>query len=350
MPTDEPAHAPEGRRKRRIPLSVRIGVMLFLAALVVEYFVIPQIAGAGRALHLLSKVHVGYLLLGVVLEAASLTAYFLLTRSVLPPHSAGLGRLSRIDLSTLALSHVVPGGTAPATGLGYSLLTGSGIAGPDAWFALGTQGIGSALVLNGMFWIALIVSIPFHPFNLLYAAAAGLGAVLIAILAGIVLLLTRAEDPAGRFIRAVGRRIPHVDPDHLEASLRRIATRLDNLLADKHLLMEAIAWAAANWLLDAASLWVFLLAFGQLVSPVDLLVAYGLAYILAVIPITPGGLGVVEGVLIATLSGFGVPKGVAILGVLSYRLVNFWVPIPAGGSCYLSLKLGRKPEAKPVES
>ena len=66
-------------------------------------------------------------------------------------------------------------------------------------------------------------------------------------------------------------------------------------------------WAAANWLFDAASLWVFLFAFGQAVLPIDLLVAYGLANILAVIPITPGGLGVIEGVLIPTLVGFGVP-------------------------------------------
>jgi hypothetical protein len=71
-------------------------------------------------------------------------------------------------------------------------------------------------------------------------------------------------------------------------------------------------------------------------------VAYGLANILAVIPITPSGLGVVEGVLIPTLVGFHVTKTIAILGVLSYRLVNFWLPIPAGGACYLSLRFGRE--------
>ena len=98
-------------------------------------------------------------------------------------------------------------------------------------------------------------------------------------------------------------------------------------------------WAAANWLLDAASLWVFIAAFGRLISPIDLLVAYGLANILAVIPITPGGLGVIEGVLIPTLAGFGVDKGVATVAVLAYRLVNFWLPIPVGGGCYLSLRI-----------
>jgi len=60
-------------------------------------------------------------------------------------------------------------------------------------------------------------------------------------------------------------------------------------------------------LLDAACLWVFVWSFGTVISPIDLLVAYGLANIFAAIPVTPAGLGVVEGVLIGTLVGFGVP-------------------------------------------
>ena len=86
---------------------------------------------------------------------------------------------------------------------------------------------------------------------------------------------------------------------------------------------------------------VTVFAFGAHVSPIDLLVAYGLANILAVIPITPGGLGVVEFISISTLTGFGVAGGAATAGVLCWRLVNFWLPIPFGGIAYLSLRLGR---------
>jgi uncharacterized protein (TIRG00374 family) len=83
---------------------------------------------------------------------------------------------------------------------------------------------------------------------------------------------------------------------------------------------------------------VFLAAFHTYISPIDLLVAYGLANIIAVVPITPSGLGVIELVLITTLHGFGVPEHVAVLGVIGYRLVNFWLPIPIGGFAYLSLR------------
>jgi hypothetical protein len=51
---------------------------------------------------------------------------------------------------------------------------------------------------------------------------------------------------------------------------------------------------------------------------------------------------VIEGVLIPTLVGFRVPAAIATVGVLSWRLVNFWLPIPVGGGCYLSLKVRRR--------
>jgi hypothetical protein len=154
-----------------------------------------------------------------------------------------------------------------------------------------------------------------------------------------VLLFTRGEDRAVDIVRRVASRVPFLDPDVVSVGFRRLATRLRELARDRALLRRAVGWAAAFWLLDASSLWVFLAAFGHLTAPYGLLVAYGLANVLAVLPITPGGLGVIEGVLVPTLVGFGAPRGVAILGVITYRLVNFWLPIPVGALSYLSLRV-----------
>ncbi len=118
-------------------------------------------------------------------------------------------------------------------------------------------------------------------------------------------------------------------------------------MEDRSLTRRAVGWAAANWLLDAASLWVFVAAFSHFISPVDLLMAYGLANILAAIPITPGGLGVVEFVLVSMITGFGPTAGEALSGVLAYRAVNFWLPIPFGGLAYASLEFERgRPTSK----
>src|SRR5208337_4989825 len=59
------------------------------------------------------------------------------------------------------------------------------------------------------------------------------------------------------------------------------------------------------------------------------------------LPITPGGLGVVDSVAPLLLVSFGVPASVATLGVLAWRLVNFWLPIPVGAIAYVSLKVPR---------
>jgi len=56
------------------------------------------------------------------------------------------------------------------------------------------------------------------------------------------------------------------------------------------LLKKAVTWAACNWLFDALSLWIMLLAFGSVVNPDALLVSYGIANVAAAIPITPGDL------------------------------------------------------------
>jgi uncharacterized protein (TIRG00374 family) len=86
---------------------------------------------------------------------------------------------------------------------------------------------------------------------------------------------------------------------------------------------------------------VFLAAYGHRVNPLGLFVAYGLANLLATLPISPGGLGIIEGVLIPSLVGFGTPQAVAVLGVVSWRLFEFWAPIPVAGVAYASLRLRR---------
>jgi uncharacterized protein (TIRG00374 family) len=130
-----------------------------------------------------------------------------------------------------------------------------------------------------------------------------------------------------------------VDEEAIGRLVHRLAARLRELSHDRRLLVRALGWAAANWLLDAASLWVFVAAFGHSVRLDGLLVSFGLAYVLAAIPVTPGGLGVVETVLASSLVGFGTPAKIALFGVLAYRLVNFWLPIPIGGVAYLSLQV-----------
>jgi uncharacterized protein (TIRG00374 family) len=120
---------------------------------------------------------------------------------------------------------------------------------------------------------------------------------------------------------------------------RRLVGEVRSFLDDHERRNVALVFALGNWLLDAACLWVCLAAFGAVVQPGLVLTAYGAANLLGLLPITPGGLGVVEGVLMPALVAFGVGGAVAVLGVLAWRVLQFWLPIPVGGAAYVALRV-----------
>jgi uncharacterized protein (TIRG00374 family) len=328
-------------RRRLVPAWLRHGLLVFLALLVVEYLVIPRLVGASKDVHLLTKLNVGWLVAAILLEAGALLCYALLTRSLLLHERPALSRLVRIVMATTAIAHVIPGGAAGSTGLGYRLLTANGVAGPDAGFALATEAIGSAVVLNVLLWLSLIISIPLAGLHPIYVTTALVGLVGLFGAAALVYAFTRGEERAVRFVRSVGRRIPRVGADRLERLLRQAGGSLGEVAGDGALRNRALVWAALNWLLDAASLWSCLAALGRFVEPAELFAAYGIANVLAVIPVTPGGLGIIEALSITLLVSFGVTKEVATLGVVGWRVANFWLPIPLGAGAYISLRVPR---------
>jgi hypothetical protein len=341
---------PPKKRRHWMPRNVKITLMIVVLFFVLEYILLPELASARREFHQIGHLNFLWLILGVILELGALLAYAEVTHTVLSPGAPSRFRVFRINMWALAISHTLPGGTVPGTAASYRLLTESNVPSSTAAFGLAAQGMGSAVVLNLIFWFALLISIPLQGYNPAYGFAALLGVLFLGIFAGIVLLLTRGERQASLFVKRVGDRLPFVRTESVTALLQKVADRMKMLSTSPELLTRAGIWAAANWLLDAASLWVFLFAFGAHVSPIDVLVAYGLANILAVIPVTPSGLGVIELTLIAVLKWFGVEAGVAAAGVLSWRLVNFWLPIPFGGVSYLSLRVGRARLAAGVRS
>jgi uncharacterized protein (TIRG00374 family) len=53
---------------------------------------------------------------------------------------------------------------------------------------------------------------------------------------------------------------------------------------------------------------------------------------------TPGGLGAVEAALTAGLTATGMPAATAVSAVLLFRLLTFWLPVPAGWAAFSYLR------------
>jgi uncharacterized protein (TIRG00374 family) len=94
---------------------------------------------------------------------------------------------------------------------------------------------------------------------------------------------------------------------------------------------EALLLSAGRWVLDYLTLLTALTAVHADPRPSTVLLAFCAAQFLGTLPLTPGGLGFVEAGLTGTLALAGVPAGAAVVATLGYRLVSFWLPIPAGG-------------------
>jgi len=206
---------------------------------------------------------------------------------------------------------------------------------------MATKGLGSTVVLNILLWLSLVISIPLAGFHPIYVTVAVTGAVLLLGIAALAFGITRQSKRASRILCVVGDRIPGLTGDRLEQAIREAGKSLSALARDRRTLVWSLTWASLNWLLDVASLWCFVAAFGRLLNPVELFAAYGIANVAGALPVTPAGLGVVDSLTPLLLVSFGVTRSVATLGVLAWRLVNFWLPIPAGAIAYVSLKVPR---------
>ncbi|NUR93710.1 MAG: flippase-like domain-containing protein, partial [Kribbellaceae bacterium] len=196
------------------------------------------------------------------------------------------------------------------------------------------QAIGSPLALVVVAWLTTI------PALLLQNASP---AYLVLFLVGLVALVcavladrerSRIERLSARLLRGTLRRLP----ERVRPWVSSVAHRLRDLVADPEVRKAFLVWATLNWILDAAVLWTFLAAYGDPISPVPVLLAYCAANLAAVVPLTPGGIAVVEGIAISTLLGYDVPAEVAVIAVLSWRLLQCWAPVPLAGLCYLSLR------------
>ena len=108
-----------------------------------------------------------------------------------------------------------------------------------------------------------------------------------------------------------------------------------------------VAWGTINWLLDCACFAMMFKAMGAPIPWKGLLLAYGAGQLAATLPITPGGLGVVEGSITVALVAFGGAEASTAYAVLLYRIISFWLILVIGwlliGQLALQVRRGRWP-------
>ena len=90
-------------------------------------------------------------------------------------------------------------------------------------------------------------------------------------------------------------------------------------------LVPALLYSIFIWVLDATRLKLIAMSFGVPISFKLIIIVTILYIVLGAIPLTPGGLGFVEGGVIPVLSAFGIPLGVAIGMVVVERFISYFL-------------------------
>jgi uncharacterized membrane protein YbhN (UPF0104 family) len=98
-------------------------------------------------------------------------------------------------------------------------------------------------------------------------------------------------------------------------------------------LLGALAW----WGFDIGVLWAMFHAFGSAPPFTVIWMAYFIGTLGNLLPL-PGGLGGVEGGMIGAFAAFNVDINLAVLAVISYRAISFWLPTLPGAIAYLQLR------------
>jgi len=309
--------------------------LLLVAAAISFYFMLPGLLEAFTSWRSLRDLEPAWIAAAIGFEMASFACTWVVQRIALGKPS--WFAVSTSQLAGNALGRIIPGGAAAAGAVQFRMLLRAGASPVRIASGLAAS---SALLFATLFALPLLV-VPAilrgTPIDELLERVALVGVAAFLLMLGVGI----AGFAFNRPLRFAGR--------VAEWTLR--ATRIwahradgltDGLVAERNTLRRvlgdgwklALAASLAKWLFDYFALVAVLYSVGADPNVAATLLAYVVATILGMIPLTPGGLGFVEAGLTGTLALVGVGAGPALVTTLAYRLISFWLPIPGGAVAY----------------
>ncbi len=342
-----PAGSGSGSHEEEMPRVVltrrrAIGAALFVLTIIAFfYFVLPKLTNVGKTVHRIEGGDSWWIAIGVVLECCSFAGYVFLFRAVFVRGSKRIGWSESYDITMAGLAATR---LFAAAGAGGVALT--------AW-ALRRSGMERRLVACRMVAFLVLLYVVYAGSLLIDGVGLGSGlfpggggfaitfvpaivaALLFAGAAAVATLpgdferrLQRRADGSGRFAHWLARAatVPALAASGVRTAIELIRTRDPGLLG-------AIAW----WGFDISVLWAMFHAFGSAPPFTVILMAYFVGTLGNLLPL-PGGLGGVEGGMIGAFAAFGVDFNLAVLAVISYRAISFWLPTLPGAIAYFQLR------------
>ena len=285
----------------------------------------------------------------------NLVTYWWANQAALP--GLGIGKAAVLTQTTTSVANTLPAGGAIAVGLTYSILDSWGFSGTSVALYVGVTGIWNIFAKLGLPMLALVFLALSGHLTPTYILAAVFGVIVLSVAIGLFAALFRSEEFAIRIGNWLGRvaswfrRLRHKPPVTTwgdgAARFRR-----DTIALVEH------RWFRLSWttLLSQVALFFVLLlslrALGvseQEVSTAEAFAVYAFSRLLSAVPITPGGVGLIDLGYIGGLTAFGGEEKAAIVAaVLLFRALTYGIQIPVGGFTvhHLARQVGLAPSGR----
>lgn len=291
----------------------------FTAAVAAIYVLRDKVPSAADLATAASRVHPGWLVAAALAETSSLGMFARQQRRLLRAFGVrmSLPYAMAVTLSRSAISISLPAGSAISAAFAFQQYRAKGASRTVA---------GAVMVLSGI--------MSFAGLAVLYLVGGAVsGVVSVCVVVGTTLL-------TGGAIFVLWRRW-HPSPDGRIGRLVEAAHEI----APRHWAL-ALVFAVVNWFADLVCLLAVVRAFDLTLPVAAVAGTYLAVQIVRQVPLTPGGIGVIETGLLTGLVGAGASNASAAAAVLGYRVLSCWLVIPIGLVAWTVL---RRPPA-PVAS
>jgi putative heme transporter len=351
------------RSKRRSWLSPRasrflkVGVSLALLV-AIFWFVFQQFADLSQVWAAIQTLTWREVIVLVLATLWNLVTYWVVV--VIATPGLTLPQAGVLTQSTTAVANAVPAGGAVAVGLTYTILSSWGFSKSRSTLSVVVSGIWNNFVKLGtpILALALLALQGERGGGRMIVAIAGLGGLVGAIL--VFALILKSEDFARRagikfeqWASALLKLVRRDPVSGWDDALTKWRTRVLELVAHRwlSLTIATIVSHASLYAVLLLSLRVLGVSEDE-VGWAQVLAIFAFARLLTAIPLTPGGVGVVELALIAGLTGAGGDDAQVVAAVLMFRLLTYVLPILVGGCCYIFWQRNRswRNSAPPLET
>jgi len=317
------------------------GALVFGVLVAVFFGVFPQLANISDVWgHVTEMSWIQVVALSAV-AVGSLLAYGLVLMAVMP--GLTFAQATVVSQSSTAVANTMPAGGALALGVSYRFYGSWGYSRAVITRNVVVTGIWNVFAKLAMPVIALaLIAITGEVSTALIAAAiAGLVVLAIAIAVGSLALASetgarRVGELAGPFAGWVNRRLRRPAPTDTGATAVLFRRDTIGLLRDRGgrltaamVLSHVSVFLVLLWSLRAVGV-----SAGE-VGWIEVLAAYAMARLFSAVPVTPGGVGLVELGLAGALIAVGGPHAGVVAGVLVFRALSFFLPLPFGLATYL---------------